>query len=131
MNNFKRSVFCTLQFEAYHRCPAEICENTNEYYLQYTHRHIFHVRCEAPVEHNNRAIEFINLKQKISNFCIMQYGHLNIHTTSCEMIAEAILNKFPELQKVEVSEDGENGAIVQRNDCEYVKQAHKHEDDLR
>lgn len=130
-NEIQRSVFCTLTFESYHNCPGFICENTDEAYLKFTHRHIFHVRCEAAVSHNNRDIEFINLKHRVQKFCEANYHKRFISVTSCEMIAEAILRDFPELHKVEVSEDGENGAVLSRNICQYRETVKHHEDDLR
>lgn len=107
-------VFCTLQFEATHHCPMNVCPAGMEYLIN-EHRHIFHVRCKAKVWHDNRDIEFISLKHQIQNHIAERYNRSNLGTTSCEQIASEILDQFKVLDTVEVSEDNENGVIVSRN----------------
>lgn len=112
-NKYKIRVFCTLQFTATHRCPEEVCPKT-AMYLTTSHRHVFHVRCEALVKHDNRDIEFITLKERVQKY-ISEGWHLqNLGIMSCEKMAVTLLDIFPELVKVEVSEDGENGAVVEK-----------------
>lgn len=113
MINIGTIVFCTLRFEALHHCPPEVCPKEVEY-LTSPHRHEFHVRCEARVFGKNRDIEFISMKHQISEFVTANYHKKDIDMTSCEMIAHEILGEFDFLNRVEVSEDGENGAIAIR-----------------
>ena len=107
-----KEVFCTLQFEAMHRwenAPDRVA------YLRNSHRHVFHVVCRASVKHENRDIEFIMLKNDVLRYCRSCYeSQYDLGEMSCEMIAQDILDTFPVLYSVEVSEDGENGAIVSR-----------------
>lgn len=114
-------VFCTLQFEGFHRwkeAPAPVL------YLRDNHRHIFHVRAEAVVEHGNRQIEFITLKQNVQAIientqaqgAITDGSNIFPHFIadwSCEHWAQYILQRVMGLRRVEVSEDGENGAVVE------------------
>lgn len=111
--NYGISVYFTFQFEAIHCCPESVCP-LEVPYLAYPHRHIFHVRCEAEVRNDNRDIEFIKAKQEVSSWC-GQWENDDIGEMSCEQIAIAILENFPYLTKVTVSEDNENGAIVTRH----------------
>ena len=63
--------------------------------------------------------EFILLNRKIQKalriaFVKAQPNVLEFGSMSCEMIGEWLLNEFPNLYKVEVYEDFENGAIIER-----------------
>jgi hypothetical protein len=80
-------------------------------FLGAPHRHEFHVKAEKVVSHNDRDIEFILLKRAIAA-TIEKMKSQSINW-SCETWAENILEAHG-LDKVEVSEDGENGAIVER-----------------
>jgi 6-pyruvoyl-tetrahydropterin synthase len=105
-------VYCTFQFEAFHMWPAAP-EQVN--YLRTPHRHVFHVRAETDVEHNDRDVEFITLKQDLLRAVrtkIVDAKHV-VATWSCEQWAQWMLDTFS-LRQVEVSEDGENGAVVSR-----------------
>lgn len=106
-------VFCTLQFEAIHSCPKEVCPKEVPFLIR-PHRHVFHVQCKAHVQHDNRDIEFIQYKHKVEFFCNSEFAKKDLGHTSCEQIAEKILDEFPDTYQVTVSEDGENGAIVTR-----------------
>lgn len=110
-------VFCTLQFEAIHHCPKEVCPKEVPYLMR-PHRHIFHVECRAHAQHDNRDIEFIEYKHRVEEYCNRVFAKKDNGPTSCEQIAELILDEFPETYRVTVSEDGENGAIVTRVDEE-------------
>jgi hypothetical protein len=110
-------VFCKLLFEALHNWStippeAEAC------YLSLRHRHVFHITVAVRVSHDDRDVEFIELKHKVEKFLKETYPEmLNgipfLRDTSCEMLATTILQHF-EAEYVIVSEDGENGAIVSR-----------------
>lgn len=105
----KTMIWCTTEFQGWHRwkdAPDEVS------YLASFHRHIFHVKLTLKVEHQNRAIEFISLKQKVNEFIAKKWAN-RYFEESCEQIAACLLTNFGAYQ-VEVSEDGENGAIVQQ-----------------
>jgi hypothetical protein len=91
-------------------------------YLRMPHRHVFHVKAVACVEHDDRDVEFIMLGHRIKTWLKNQYpkygkAHadetVDFQYASCEHIAKALLFAF-DLYSCEVSEDGENGAIVTR-----------------
>lgn len=103
------TVFVTTKFMAYHRwkdAPPEVS------FLRYWHRHLFHVRVDVPVSHGNRDVEFFTLKEKLQQH-LRDVWEGTRFEFSCEQIADALLAKFDAF-KVEVSEDGENGATVYR-----------------
>jgi hypothetical protein len=111
---FNRSVKVRLTFEGLH-CWPESPASVD--FLRAPHRHIFHVTLELPVEHHDREVEFILLKRMLD-------GHLRSWPTdlgrkSCEEMAEDIIrwteSHFPNRRfyRCEVSEDGENGAMVE------------------
>lgn len=96
-------VFCTLEFEAYHwwaDAPDQVA------FLRNKHRHVFHVRAEKGVQHYNRDVEFIGLKRKLQ-----QALDAKSENWSCEQWAAWLMKEFT-LDRVEVSEDGENGAVI-------------------
>jgi type III secretory pathway component EscV len=105
-------VFCTTQFEFLHRWPE--AEKPVEY-LSYLHRHMFHVKVMVKVTHHNRDVEFITLKNNVDEF-IRTHKPAWGTTMSCEDMCERIgidlLNQGIKVALVEVSEDGENGAVV-------------------
>lgn len=103
-------VFCTLQFEGFHAWEAA---PESVAYLRSRHRHIFHVRAEKIVSHDDRDVEFITMKTAISEEVNSLKTLPRARKWSCERWAKEILERYG-LDRVEVSEDGENGAIVER-----------------
>ena len=110
----KTEVFCSLQFEATHNWPE--CPFSEVDYLCDPHRHVFHVKAYKKVFHDDRDVEFIMLKHDIMDYLHAEYydeayrmGVLG--KTSCEMLAAELIEQF-DLSICEVSEDGENGAVV-------------------
>jgi hypothetical protein len=80
---------------------------------------MFGFRCYATVTHTDRDEEFILLNRKIqkslrTNFSKELTNVLEFGSMSCEMIGEWLLEQFPNLYKIEVWEDFENGAIIER-----------------
>jgi len=73
---------------------------------------VFHVKVGVEVVHSNREIEFFELLQRLNSY-IRQWENKTF-TLSCEMIASDVLSKFNAVF-VEVDEDGENGARVERD----------------
>lgn len=85
-------------------------------YLEFLHRHNFHIDCQFRVSHDNRDIEFIRAKHSIKSYLFKkyfseQYQCLLFEGMSCEMIAKELLKKF-NCFCVVVDEDGENYAKV-------------------
>lgn len=109
----EREVVVSAQFAAFHQWDTAPMEFA---YLRNRHRHLFKVRAWAKVSHNDRDIEFIDLKTRLQKHTHLYYENMFLHNMSCEAIAEDILEKFDELYKVEVMEDGENGAILTRKE---------------
>lgn len=106
----KSSIFVTTTFVGFHRwlnAPDQVS------FLRNFHRHIFHVRVEFPVTHDDRDLEFFIVKTKLDQYIATVIRRDD--AGSCETIAQTIFDGFwmgairPTL--VEVSEDSENGAI--------------------
>lgn len=110
---FHRTVFCSLQFSAFHRWP-EAPEEVS--FLRNKHRHLFKVVASAEVKHNDRDIEFISMKGRLEQYCRRHFADYDLCSTSCEQIAQILLEAFPDLCSVSVSEDGENGVVLRRLD---------------
>jgi len=100
------SVFFRTTFEAHHywkQAPAEVK------FLRDLHRHIFHVKGSVAVKHSDRDVEFIILKRRANKIVADALAAHDTRSWSCEVWAELIGREL-ELDFVEVSEDGENGA---------------------
>ena len=119
LNNMKYSVFVTFQMEGFHCWPNAKDVFPEVAFLSDRHRHMFGFRCYANVTHTDRDEEFILLNRKIQKglrigFTSSETNVLEFGSMSCEMIGEWLLESFPSLYKVEVWEDFENGAIIER-----------------
>ena len=105
-------IIVTLQFAGVHRwanCPIDEVS-----YLRDYHRHVFHVKVWKTVEHDDRDTEIIMFKRDVKSFIRENYYDVDhdacfFGDMSCEMIAKLIYHEFS-CSKVEVLEDGENGA---------------------
>lgn len=106
----KSCIYVTFELEGFHAwldAPDEVA------FLRHEHRHLFKYKVAISVVHNDRDIEFFLFKNELVKACTD--GTINLQG-SCEMRAEVIsgylLFKYPgRAFTVEVSEDGENGAI--------------------
>lgn len=119
----KRWIWVTFQKEGIHCYPA--AANDPELatggwddvsFLGVPHRHIFHFRVAISVVHNDRDIEFIQFKRWLERLYAQDI--LQLDYKSCEMMADdlyaQIADKYPRRRvKIEVSEDGENGATIE------------------
>ena len=117
-----KMIWVTFRKEGIHKYPAALTDPSlatgDEYdvsFLGYPHRHIFHFKVWISVEHSDRAIEFIQFKRWLEN--LYNQGTLQLDYKSCEMMAEdlyeQIAAKYPGREVwIEVSEDGENGALI-------------------
>lgn len=110
-------VWVTFQREGFHCYPqAGLDENLKDVsFLQHLHRHIFHFRVDIEVFDDDREIEIILFKR----YCENLLGNpIELNNKSCEMLArelvEHISTKYPHRKiKVSVSEDNENGAVLE------------------
>lgn len=108
------TIFITTSFEGIH-CWNDAPDEVS--FLRFPHRHIFGVRVEIEIRHDDREIEFILFKNYI-NELVKRFEGDN-RALSCEMMAQQMLDqiasKYPaRCVSVEVNEDGENGAIVRK-----------------
>lgn len=108
MTNF---IWITTQKEMLHKYPNAPLEVS---FLKNLHRHLFKFKVYIQVNNDDRDIEFILFKRfvdkKIFEICELEKSR------SCEMIANDLYNvinkTYPNRHiKIEVSEDGENGAL--------------------
>ena len=111
MEENRKFIFVTFQKEGIH-CYPDAPEGVE--FLRHPHRHMFHFRVEIRVWHNDRDIEFILLKRELEAL----YGDdiLQLDYKSCEMMSNDLAAYLQETYpgrdiKIEVSEDGENGAV--------------------
>lgn len=119
----KRWIWVTFQKEGIHCYPAAATDPKlatggwdDVSFLGVPHRHIFHFRVAITVVHNDRDIEFIQFKRWLER--LYSQDILQLDYKSCEMMAddlyEQIAVEYPRRKvKIEVSEDGENGATIE------------------
>lgn len=113
----KKSIFVRFQLSGVHCWPDANIEQVM--YLANTHRHMFYFEVKVPVTDSNREVEFVNFQYKIKSVLLKNFWNeelclLDFEDMSCEMIAEFLLETFPESISVRVFEDNENGAEVER-----------------
>jgi len=111
-------VFCNFRQVGFHQWAGA----PDQYaYLRSKHRHEFHVRVQVAVNHDDRDMEFCHLKQiaqeAFRNMGVPTAdGSLILGSQSCEMMARRLGSSLQAMgiqaTSVEVSEDGENGALV-------------------
>jgi hypothetical protein len=106
------TIFITTRFEGFHSWPNAPSEVA---FLRDPHRHIFHVRCWREVTHDDRDVEFILWKREIEKQIGLLADANDTKHWSCERWARAIGERCG-AHSVEVSEDGENGALWSDND---------------
>lgn len=114
---FTTSIYAKNIIEGLHNwenCPLEEVS-----YLKFPHRHQFVIESFKTVSHLDRDLEFFVLKHKIDEYFKQRYYNeqhkLHIfNSMSCEMIALELVKEF-QLSECRVSEDGECGAVVRRN----------------
>lgn len=131
-DNASRLIFVTFQKEGIHQFPQASTDTNlasgDEYdvsFLSYPHRHIFHFKVGIQVFHNDRDIEFIQFKRWLEN--LYKEKVLDLNHKSCEMISddlfERISTRYPDRYiEISVSEDNENGCVVQYNLFKPVQQ---------
>lgn len=112
-------IWVTFRKEGIHKYPAAATDPNlatggwdDVSFLANEHRHIFHFKVWIEVTHDDRDVEFIQIKRWLE--LLYNQGTLQLNYKSCEMIARdlnaQIKAKYPNRHvKIEVSEDGENG----------------------
>ncbi len=112
-------VWVTRSFVGFHHWP-DAPDGRN--YLGKRHRHLFGVRVEVPVRHDDRDVEFHDLSRLVEDTCERMgdggaQGGRELGAMSCEAIArliaqEVVLAFHCGEATVHVDEDGECGATV-------------------
>lgn len=119
----KTFVYCSFQKEGYHYFPG--ADTNPEYatgdkydvsHLGTRHFHYFHFKVWVEVTHNNRSIEFIQLRRWLES--LYTDGSLELNHRSCEMLAEELYEKiserYPGMEvRIDISEEGINGAYIE------------------
>ena len=126
MTPTSRHIYVTFKREGIHCYPAAATDPKlatgdmfDVSFLGTPHRHIFHFRVQISVNHSDRDIEFIQFKRWLE--MLYSTALLQLDYKSCEMIAEDLYEKIVAKYgpnhdvEIEVSEDGENGAVLQWN----------------
>ena len=113
MSRRRKYIKVSFQKEGIHKFPGAK-DLPGVEFLQYPHRHMFHFYVTLQVRHDDREVEFILFKRELEQ----QYeaGTLQLDYKSCEMMSDElavyIKQHYPgRFMKIEVSEDGENGAV--------------------
>ncbi len=93
----KTKIIVTLQVEGAHFWPG--CDIDEVDFLRHPHRHMFYVRAEKKVSHDDRDIEIIQFKRKIREYLYNKYynptlGYVGFGPKSCEMLATEIMEQF-------------------------------------
>lgn len=107
----KTTIVVQTQFEGMHCYPDAPDEVS---YLRYLHRHIFCVKLELEVKHDDRELEFIIVKRKLEDYISSESF---VKSVSCEQMAKLICRYMFTLYgernaKCCVYEDNENGGCV-------------------
>ena len=114
----KKMVTVRTGFVGFHRWPYA---PDAVKFLQYRHRHVFHVRMSVEVT-GDRQLEFFLLRNELD--CQIEKDLAAVHTPtayhtssmSCETMAETLAKYFVKQYdtrvEVEVQEDDENSAVV-------------------
>jgi len=104
----------TTTFEGIHSWPDIPVEHPKQF-LKNPHRHLFHVTMRIEQLHNNRDVEYLVAKDDLISCC----NCLNLGSSaSCEDIASELIvlmsSRYPNRRLCcEVTEDGENGALIE------------------
>jgi len=118
----KTTVIITFQLEGIHNWPEAKQVFPDVAFLSDPHRHMFHFKMSKLVTHTDRDVEFIRWKREVIEYLHNMYDragisgarqYLDFGRMSCEDIATKLLRWF-DCEYVEVWEDGENGARVEK-----------------
>ncbi len=104
------SIVVRTSFVALHAWPD--CPFEEVAFLRYPHRHVFFVELKMGTT-TDRQIEFIMMKNQLTQFLLEHYEQKDLGCKSCEVMAEEIAS-FLGADFVSVFEDNENGAEYYR-----------------
>jgi hypothetical protein len=109
----RRFVVIRTQREAFHQyeeAPDEVA------FLRYPHRHIFHFTAKIQVSGADRELEFFMVQRKIQGV-LPETDIYSSCESKAEFLLDYLLTEYGNHRSiiVEVSEDGENSAIVVDN----------------
>jgi 4-alpha-glucanotransferase len=118
----KTFVHVSFTKEGYHQFPGALAPEfkTGDVYdvshLATRHFHYFYFKVWVEVKHDNRDIEFIQLRRWLES--LYDSKALELNDKSCEMIAEDLYNfiktRYTNSEiRIDVSEDNINGAYVE------------------
>ena len=122
MNKEQSFIYVKFQKEGIHMYPGADTDPAlatggwdDVSFLGLPHRHIFHFKVWIEVFHDDREIEFIQFKRWLER--VYDNRTLELNHRSCEMIARELQSiteaRYPNREiRIEVSEDGENGAFL-------------------
>jgi hypothetical protein len=127
MKKNNKRIFVTFQKEGLHKWP-DATQHPGVEFLANEHRHMFHFRVDLQVFHDDREVEFILFKRELEG--LYTEGTLQLDYKSCEMMAdelgEYITDKYSGRHfSIEVSEDGENGCLVEFIDNAQIEEAYQ------
>lgn len=114
----KRYIIINFAVEGLHNWPEAKQKLPEVAFLSDLHRHMFSIKCQKAVSHNDRDVEIIMFKREMMQYLYSKYKYkseipnvCHFGRKSCEDLAEELVNKF-DLMSCEVLEDNENGALV-------------------
>lgn len=123
--NAKRWIWVTFQKAGFHKYPAAATDPALQdvAYLGERHRHLFKFNVQIEIFHNDRELEF----HQFLNYCesLFESGSIEIDYKSVEMLADdlyaSIVLKYSNRDmKINVSEDGECGCVIEYNKQEVL-----------
>ena len=124
MDKAERKIWVTFRKEGIHKYPAAATDpnlcTAGEYdvsFLASPHRHVFTFRVWIDVFHNDRELEFIQVKRFCESLYNGQGAVLELDWKSVEMIADDLYVQLAERYPnrsiwIEVGEDNENGCLI-------------------
>lgn len=115
----KTSIWVKTCFQGLHYWPE--CPHEEVSFLRNKHRHTFHVKVVLSVSHDDRDLEFFQVKDRVDAALDVLYDGYrtkDLGHKSCETIARELWDILEEIHQwsivsVEISEDGEVGAVLE------------------
>lgn len=113
-------IWVTTEFVALHRFPEASMHFPARAYLEHPHRHKFFVKAYISVAHDERELEYHEVKDLLDAHIGLWIAGGNFkQEQSCETMARWILDRLIEAYpdrhhySVSVAEDNENGSVVE------------------
>ena len=119
----KQFVYCTFNKEGYHYYPgADVNPGTatndkfDVSHLAFKHMHYFYFKVWVQVHHDDRDIEFIQLRRWIEE--LYDSAYLSMDNQSCEMMSDALYTqlccRYPNSEiRIDISEENINGSYTE------------------